>query len=328
MAASPSLPGDACCATAVLTALRLAGEHGGAESALRAAGVELSRLSQFAGLEDELQALVSASASDEAIREAVALGFLAGRVALHRGARTAVDPTSFVMDRELVVQGAEGESVLRLPWFEEGLFVGRQLPDISEMPTPVRTKCVTHYSAALAGERNRFSFVSYGHAYSVDAIPVRGEDGCVENVLAIAVPVPSRAAAATAYERMAERLEAFAERAEWCAERHRRAGRDVQECADRQAVAKARHAARRAAEHARRLHARAPTGAADLPAVTPREIEVLQLASHGLTASEIAEQLVLSIGTVKTHLRNIYPKLGTTDKTAAVAAALRHGLID
>jgi DNA-binding NarL/FixJ family response regulator len=55
---------------------------------------------------------------------------------------------------------------------------------------------------------------------------------------------------------------------------------------------------------------------------------VLQLASHGLTAYEIAEQLVLSAGTVKTHLRNIYRKLGVADKAAAVAAALRHGLID
>jgi DNA-binding NarL/FixJ family response regulator len=62
--------------------------------------------------------------------------------------------------------------------------------------------------------------------------------------------------------------------------------------------------------------------------VTPRETEVLQLASHGLTASDIAEQLVLSTGTVKTHLRNIYCRLGVADKAAAVAAALRHGLID
>ncbi|MGZ6564727.1 MAG: hypothetical protein ACXVH1_35200 [Solirubrobacteraceae bacterium] len=47
--------------------------------------------------------------------------------------------TFFLMYEELVVQTAAGESILRLPRFEEGLFVGRQLPDISEitpLPSP------------------------------------------------------------------------------------------------------------------------------------------------------------------------------------------------
>jgi DNA-binding NarL/FixJ family response regulator len=35
----------------------------------------------------------------------------------------------------------------------------------------------------------------------------------------------------------------------------------------------------------------------------------------------------VSIATVKTHFENVYPKLGVTDKAAAVAVALRHGLI-
>jgi two-component system nitrate/nitrite response regulator NarL len=52
------------------------------------------------------------------------------------------------------------------------------------------------------------------------------------------------------------------------------------------------------------------------------------LASHGLTSVEIAQQLVLSAGTVRTHLENIYLKLGVSDKAAAVATALRYGLID
>ncbi len=86
------------------------------------------------------------------------------------------------MDEELVVQGAEGESILRLPWFEDELFVGRQLPDISELPVPVRTMCIDNYRAALAGERGQFTLVSYGHAYTVDAVPVRSADGNVEAV--------------------------------------------------------------------------------------------------------------------------------------------------
>jgi two-component system nitrate/nitrite response regulator NarL len=43
---------------------------------------------------------------------------------------------------------------------------------------------------------------------------------------------------------------------------------------------------------------------------------------------EIAERLVVSPATVKTHFTNLYPKLGVSDRAAAVAATLRLGLID
>ena len=319
---------DASTAAAVLAALLLAGEHGGPQAALRAAGVELPPAHQFASLSDEFGAVVGRVPGDAPVSEALALGFLAGQLAARRRFRTVADPTSFVMDRDLVVQGAEGESILRLPWIDDGLFVGRQLPDISEMPTPLRTSCVKYYTAALAGERGRFSFVSYGHAYRVDAVPIHGEDGRVDNVLAIAIPAPPHTAAATAYEQAAARLHKFSDEAERRAEMHRCAGRHDRAHAERQVAARARQAAHRAAEHAGLLHSRDPRGLTDPPPVTPREIEVLQLASHGLTASEISEQLVLSAGTVRAHLHNIYRKLGVADKAAAVAAALRHGLID
>ncbi len=64
------------------------------------------------------------------------------------------------------------------------------------------------------------------------------------------------------------------------------------------------------------------------PLLTPREIEVLQLAAGGLSARETAKRLTISPGTVKTHLQNIYPKLEVSDRGAAVATALRLGLID
>lgn len=64
------------------------------------------------------------------------------------------------------------------------------------------------------------------------------------------------------------------------------------------------------------------------PLLTPREIEVLQLAAAGLSARETAKRLTISPGTVKTHLQNIYPKLEVSDRGAAVATALRLGLID
>jgi DNA-binding transcriptional LysR family regulator len=61
--------------------------------------------------------------------------------------------------------------------------------------------------------------------------------------------------------------------------------------------------------------------------LTARELEVLQLAAHGLSARQVAERLTVSPATVRSHLENIYPKLGVTDKTSAVATALRQGLI-
>jgi ATP/maltotriose-dependent transcriptional regulator MalT len=65
-----------------------------------------------------------------------------------------------------------------------------------------------------------------------------------------------------------------------------------------------------------------------VPPLTPREREVLQLAAEGLSGPDIAQRLVVSTATVKTHFANIYEKLGVGDRTAAVASGLRFGLID
>ena len=92
------------------------------------------------------------------------------------------------MDHDLVVRGAEGRSILRLPWFAKDLFVARQLPDITEMPEDVRTVAVANYRAGLRGERRTFEFTSYGLRYTVEAVPVRGEDGHVRAVLGMARP--------------------------------------------------------------------------------------------------------------------------------------------
>jgi DNA-binding NarL/FixJ family response regulator len=63
------------------------------------------------------------------------------------------------------------------------------------------------------------------------------------------------------------------------------------------------------------------------PRLTPRETDVLQLASHGLTLAEVSEHLSVSVATIKTHHKNIYSKLSVSDKAEAVAFALRNGLI-
>lgn len=55
--------------------------------------------------------------------------------------------------------------------------------------------------------------------------------------------------------------------------------------------------------------------------LTAREREIVRLVATGLTNREIAEQLVISTGTVRTHLARVYEKLGVHTRTAAVAAA-------
>ncbi len=64
------------------------------------------------------------------------------------------------------------------------------------------------------------------------------------------------------------------------------------------------------------------------PTLTPRELEVLQLAAGGSTGPLIAEQLCVSQATVNTHFQHIYSKLAVNDRAAAVAKAMRQGLIN
>jgi DNA-binding NarL/FixJ family response regulator len=62
--------------------------------------------------------------------------------------------------------------------------------------------------------------------------------------------------------------------------------------------------------------------------LTGREIEIIQLLAFGHTNRDIAGKLFISPDTVKTHLEHIYQKLGATDRTAAVAEAMRRRLIE
>jgi LuxR family maltose regulon positive regulatory protein len=61
--------------------------------------------------------------------------------------------------------------------------------------------------------------------------------------------------------------------------------------------------------------------------LTPRELEVLLLAANGHSGPAIANDLVVSLGTVRKHFENLYKKLDVSDRPAAVAKALRLGLI-
>jgi DNA-binding NarL/FixJ family response regulator len=61
--------------------------------------------------------------------------------------------------------------------------------------------------------------------------------------------------------------------------------------------------------------------------LTERELEVLQLIVDGYSNAAIAERLFITIGTVKTHVRNILNKLSADDRTQAAVRALRSGLV-
>lgn len=61
--------------------------------------------------------------------------------------------------------------------------------------------------------------------------------------------------------------------------------------------------------------------------LSPREVEVLQLAAAGRTNAAIGRSLHISPTTVKTHLMRVYEKLDVSDRTAAVSQAIRRGLL-
>jgi two-component system, NarL family, nitrate/nitrite response regulator NarL len=66
----------------------------------------------------------------------------------------------------------------------------------------------------------------------------------------------------------------------------------------------------------------------DRPFLSDREREVLELVAEGLTAPQIGRRIHLSTATVKTHLSHVYEKLGVAERAAAVAAAMRRGLVE
>src|SRR5215212_2368284 len=71
-----------------------------------------------------------------------------------------------------------------------------------------------------------------------------------------------------------------------------------------------------------------PTPTAPRHSLTDRELEVLRLISRGRSNREIAEELVLSEKTVKTHVSNILQKLHLSDRTQAAVYALKQKLVE
>jgi two-component system NarL family response regulator len=63
------------------------------------------------------------------------------------------------------------------------------------------------------------------------------------------------------------------------------------------------------------------------PQLTPREVAVLELVAKGKSNKEIGTMLTLAEGTVKTHLKRIYEKLGVGDRTEAALMAVQRGIV-
>jgi len=61
--------------------------------------------------------------------------------------------------------------------------------------------------------------------------------------------------------------------------------------------------------------------------LSPREIEVLMLVARGASNQDVAEKLYISKATVKSHLLQIYQKMGVSDRTAAATTAIERGII-
>ncbi|GAA1849029.1 response regulator transcription factor [Pseudonocardia ailaonensis] len=66
----------------------------------------------------------------------------------------------------------------------------------------------------------------------------------------------------------------------------------------------------------------------DTPALSERERQVLAAFARGLSVPQTAAELFIGVSTVKTHTQRLYEKLGVSDRAAAVAVAMRKGLVE
>jgi len=72
----------------------------------------------------------------------------------------------------------------------------------------------------------------------------------------------------------------------------------------------------------------APEDAASEPVLTPREREILTLLAEGLTSPQVAERLVLSPATVRTHVQNAVSRLEASTRVQAIAIAVARGELE
>ena len=61
--------------------------------------------------------------------------------------------------------------------------------------------------------------------------------------------------------------------------------------------------------------------------LTPRELEILELVAQGQTNRQIAERLIVAVGTIKVHVEHILGKMGVSDRTQAAVRAVELGMV-
>lgn len=167
------------------------------------------------------------------------------------------------------------------------------------------------YRSALQGETHSLEIASPDGEgwYAVEVGPLRAPDGVIVGGVSFAIDISER-------KRVERQLEALVD-----------AATDTSvhvEREERIAFAPAGWPESEVGELASDLELSDSGSASPL---TPRELEVLALASDGASAPAIARELVVSPATVHTHLKNIYNKLCVHDRAAAVAKAMRLGII-
>lgn len=83
-----------------------------------------------------------------------------------------------------------------------------------------------------------------------------------------------------------------------------------------------------ATELVRRLAAESQGPVARMPEqLTPRELQILRLVARGHTNRQIADRLIVAVGTIKVHVEHILDKLGATDRTQAAVRAVELGIV-
>jgi DNA-binding NarL/FixJ family response regulator len=79
----------------------------------------------------------------------------------------------------------------------------------------------------------------------------------------------------------------------------------------------------------RQFQVQAPPGKEEeMPSLTPREVEILQIIAKGLSNAEAAKVLKISRATIRTHLEHIYAKMAVSNRVEAITEGIRQGLID
>jgi diguanylate cyclase (GGDEF)-like protein/PAS domain S-box-containing protein len=122
------------------------------------------------------------------------------------------DTSVFLLDHDLRILVADGETIRRLPWVGQDTLRGRKVAELhAQVPDEVLQLSLENYTAALQGERREFEFSSEGLTFSVQAVPVRGDDGSIESALVVARDITERTLAQHQIVRRASQQKAVAE---------------------------------------------------------------------------------------------------------------------